>query len=1583
MGKPCTHVYLDKKGNRSSIYYSIKEKYGTAAAESAYIDAMLYDGDILFSEGKEHFSSLSARTTKLKKTTKDIISPSKILNKEVGDGPDESSVAWSALLLSAKDARIKAHATSSPLSVEDSIKKEKERYGINPSTFDVSPTTELSDFNNYRKDIKNLWKKQRESGTIEHDFIDAIFKLRNENPELEKRDYLRQYIEEAKAMAEAKITSKDNVNIDEYLSSETIAQILAILDSQVMSYKHKLEEEYGTVFEILPEEELISPDVTYKDKSLGGRADIVLYSSKANLMAIIDTKTKSIKTNESYEKHYGFMKGEFSSLRNSEANRTALQLNFYKAAAEASYNVKVVGLKVLPIVGDFKNKLGELPGEKTWNLTNIDVSASKLKDIPKVEGIVNSVLNIKKSVGISTRPINTVINEIFDEKLDTVTSSESTFINKQLTNIKTSASGKKTWRNPYTQEEFEATDEDTLKENMKESYAAYMQMKRNSANDLVTYFKDGVAPDDSIWSQPGYREKAINILRGITPETHELLTSLNHDELSDIGEDIVIIRDIITNEISIISLAAAHDKSYYFHEEGDKKIRTTIYGKYITDETAKIKYGIDIAPSATMHNLSLLRLTIIAANLKAKNNEKFGKVEKILSVALLDDVSEYTYSSIESQLGILKEITKLIEKSDEDIPVELATIVNSKELNSYKEYQQDYLDQFFYIVGQQEDPLKKLSKIGTSASKRARKTIRDLMYKYDADKLDSVAHHELELALENYVKQTFWAIWHKKGVTNPDDVYQDPDFKLVNRAYLSVKGVMIYDNPTYRAGVLNGIDTLNTTGDAHAQALHRMISMHEQRARDEIVEFITEHNALEEALMKKSAGADWFSRKKSIDIYKAVFGPMMEDGYEFAHDNVAMWMKFKDPDDPRLIKEQSDYIRFFNKNVKAAAKILFKNNISSMYPESQQANAIKKWEEGYIPIIKASATQAFAETMSLRSGANFSGKLFEKIRDAATKQAVTGKVGAVEPWSFTSMFLDQVDGTAGRGSIKTRKLLRITEENSVLDDNRDIEMNPVAVLNLMMIEASRKQHIEPLALAAMSIDAELAAKNLFPGVDSKALRDLMSNVAELRIHNRVKEENSRFAKVVDLTKKSSAMIAFFGSLRQISTEGNTALAQTGASMFSMVFMKHLFKRDTKYDPSDYKWALSTTEKAFGYQLMVDFGLYNTSLGQFTSSDYIGTRKGAIMQTKHGFAAIHMILRNAVQNIVLAQMHKEGITEDAYKLNEKTGRYVYNEFLDKNRFYVYDPSLNIEQEASEPTSKEDINKWLFWKAHRAKMEKEGGIKDDKMTRPFTVDHLQSMKHYAIKLFGAMDNSEAIGAEVSAIGRAVLVFTKWLRQKADNWVGVKGASFKEGKWGELIDEDGNVVGYDFIEQELESYIDSITGLWSDIKRFGGPLKAGSFKNAIDAAHDNRIENLSKLMGDLIMSGLFAAIAFGLRHLMAMLAEKIKKKYEASKDIMKDKFAKYLFGGQQLILEELSKGIGNALSDVFPLAAFGGLLENGPAAGLSMMYNLSTKTVQAIFYAITGSFEKAGYATEKLFSSSGGYRTGKSIVQLLVNL
>ena len=400
--------------------------------------------------------------------------------------------------------------------------------------------------------------------------------------------------------------------------------------------------------------------------------------------------------------------------------------------------------------------------------------------------------------------------------------------------------------------------------------------------------------------------------------------------------------------------------------------------------------------------------------------------------------------------------------------------------------------------------------------------------------------------------------------------------------------------------------------------------------------------------------------------------------------------------------------------------------------------------------------------------------------------------------------------------------------------------------------------------------------------------------------------------------------------------------QTTSSLITNGLNTLLFRDSVKYTPKDYLWAAKKGLSPFGRQTMTDFGLYNSSLGEFTSTDYVGTKKQSMWQTKWGFAHIHGVLRQSTQAVILAQMHKEGITEKSYDVDDKTGRFVYNENQD-DRFYVYDADNPVKgQRPHAPQTAEQERRHALWKAHRKQLALEGGIVNNKMTRPFTVEHLQSMKHYAIRLFGAMDNSQTLAAEVSAFGRSAVTFKKWYRQKLANFYTKTHKSSKEGRW-DYSEDTGE---FDFIQEEFEGFVQSWTGLIKDIARLGSV--GGAFGNA----GRMRKENLMKSLADLLIGFLLWAAVSELED---------TELYDT------------------VLGSEMIKGMTNAISDIVPFAAIPGFIEGSPLAAVGVIQNAANAGLSSFFYAVTGDFEKSLNAGEKALNTIGVWRAGEGVFEL----
>ena len=1231
------------------------------------------------------------------------------------------------------------------------------------------------------------------------------------------------------------------------------------------------------------------------------------------------------------------MNAPFDDLPKSAENLTAIQTNAYELILNKEYGINVIGNDVLLITskysdGDLTEKVS---GTRKWTISQIDHSSTKQEKLRNVKGLLSEILNIQTPILLGNKNSDTLISELFDNKLVTTIDSKDHFINSQEAKIKFK-NDRYEWYNTYDPHNSinKSTKEEVLN-GIGEVYEEFMEIKRRGATDLVDIF-NGKNLDKSIWNSKKYKNKSIELLREFDTKTHILES---HVEIPGIGKDIIVATNKFTGEVTIMSISTIYNAAYSFNETTDENAKTSIYGTLIDDETVAKKYYGTIIPKANTHSLTHLRLALLAAELKVRDPKKYENIGNLLSTTLSND-DPYSYSEVTTQMGYLKEMVKLMKLNKTPIPTELNIITENPDLSGKDAYKINYFEIFAKKFAQGMDPLRQMmlnkENINFSDAKRVREELKKALDQYQENKFNFEIYNKIEKTLESYIETVFGALLTKdKSI---DNVYKNAEFASVNRAWLDFKGWMVTENPTFRSHVLGSLNSLTTIGEANAENAHLAISEYEQKARDEITALMTEHQKLQKDLIKSSTDITLIDEILKPDAFKKLFAPMMVDGYNFDEKNVDNWMKFKDPDDPKsnLSDQQKAYIRFYAKIVKQSSKTLFAGNFKTMYPDSEsELFKIKKWDNYSIPIMGSAAKLDLKEVALSSRGMESAAEAIAKILKHSGKQTTEKSQNIMTPWEFTTMFPEQVDSAPGKGSSKSRYLLNISDDNSVISNKRNIELNPVTILNMMMVESARKEHMKVAAFATFSINAELAYKELYPGVDTKALRELISNVATMRVHGKVNDDGN-FGKFLDTVKNVSALGLFWFSGSQVVTESGTALTQITSQSISNIINKYLFKGNNKYNNTDMLWATKHLGSALGSQIINDLGMHNTSLGQFTDSQYEEVGKKLAWQTKHGFWFIRNTLRQGVQGIVFAQMHKEGITEKCFKLDEVTGKYYYDETKD-NRFYVYDknnPILN--QQSSMPTSETDIAKYNFWKTHREILMKEGGInKDGTMKRPFINKQLQSMKNYSIRLLGAMDNSEVMALEIGAVGRAMTTFQRWMRQKITNYTGTsKNKTFREGRWG--LDENGKDT---WIEEEFEGMFQAIVGITKDLM---------SGRSMADISNVRKRQS-AKLLADALLGAIVMYLALAL------------------KDILKD----------SLIGKELLKGINNAASDVFPVAALANTLTGSPMPAMAITVNITQNVLRTTKYAITGDIENAITSGDKTLNTIGAYRAGKAFL------
>lgn len=1549
----CRFEYFDADGKPSSSYYINKAKHGEEIAQAMFIADSLKTDKIRFSTDITNDSELRTKYDHADLSKQGYKGVTGIINNSEASNVENEILNNLALSIRIREEMISAH--KGVLTEEEFVYiNKKESYGdIRKKVMehfdfrDGKAHKNENEFDALIKDATSLAELQRNKGDLQHALLEQVFLAKKEAAK-QGNTYFDDYFDNIALVEYKHIVENDT---DKYpdgntLSPEVITNLKSIARDLVKE-ADKLNAKYNvTDFEFMPEVSLKTDKIKHGGKPIQGHIDLLIYSPSTKLAHIIDYKTKSEQSFANYENTFKRMGYPFDDLPQSAENKTALQTNTYALILKEEYGITTVGNDVLLITSNFSDgdiKEKKVPGQREWRVNKIDSAKTKKKPLKDLKGLVATVLNIPSPRPLGSKSSEDLIAEMFDNKLITTVSSKTNYLNLQESKIK-EKNGRFMWYNASNPSK--SVNKDSKEEAMKaigDIYDDFQVSKKKAASDLVTIFNEGNYPDGTVWNLGDNRNKAAELLQKYTSATHKLESAT---EIQGLGKDILVATNTVTGEVDLISVATVFNTDYNFSETEEEIAKTSIYGTIIDNKTVTKKYGKGMIPDADTHSLTHLRLALLAAELKLRDPQKYSKMTQVLSVTLSND-SPYSYSDINSQMGHLKELTRLMKKNDIEVPTELTVITEDESLSGKGVYDIDYFTVFANNMDMGSDPLKLLIKekanLGTKDAEDLRSSLKKHVKEFSENRFNFEAQNNIEKQLAKYVQTVFGALLSKHRTI--EAVYQDPLFATANRAWLSFKGWMLTENPEFKGHILGQINSLTTLGDPNAENLHLAISEYEQNSRDDIIELMTEHQQLQKELIDDSGAVGIVGSLFDKNNFKKIFSPMLEDGYEFTSDNVANWLKFKDPENKSngLTTAQRNYIRFYAKTVKASSKTLFKKNYSLMYND-QTIEGVQKWDKYNIPIVKSLASLDVQELGFTRNSMEAS---LEKIQRILTKSKGTAEKSSdvVTPWKYKSLFPEQVDSDPGKGSKETRKLLNISDDNTVDENKQEVELNPITVLNMMIVESAKQEHMKTAAFASFSMQAELAYKEMYAGVDTKELRSIIGNIASLRIHNKVKEEG-KIAKVLDTAKHLTAMGLFWGGVRQFATETTTAGTQLASQSIANFINKAIFKGDNKYNNKDMLWSAKMLESSLGSQIINDLGMYNTNLGEFTSTTYDETRKKLAFQTKHGFWAIKKTLQQGVQSIVLAQMHKEGVTEKTFDLDKNTGKYHYNETKD-GRFYVYDENNPIEgQKTKPPTTDEEIRKHNLWLSHKETLAKEGGLnKEGRMKRPFINKHLQSMKNYSIRLLGAMDSSEIMAVEYGALGRSIMAFKRYLRQKVTNYVGTSKKSFKEGEW--ELTENGD---YEFIEKDFEGIFQSVKGLIQDIKQH-------SFAYAKDNMSNARKRNLAKLMADLL---LFAA-------LYALISTLFREEW------FKD----------SVLGVELSKGINNAASDIMPFIAVADTLEGSAMAPVSISISTSKNMYNTLLYAITGDLENAAIAGDKTLNVLGAWRTGKSILDLIVEL
>ena len=1555
MGKDCNPIYLDAKGKRSVTYYETLKEQGEEAALKAYIDEMMpVAANLRFEKAKESpIKRLSETDESVLKNT-EAISVTSALDEYGGELPP-SVISAVAVNFKARDLMAKARDNGETL-YEDEAKQEARKYfGIEPGQ--VDPIYNHSEFIKYKAEVQDLYYTQKRYGDAIHLYLERVFNFYQKAEHKEYEGHWNMVAREAYA----DVLDELDDDIAEIFRYSTISGSLQEVAKDFIQEVREFEKEYGEA-EIFAEQPIISKKVKIKDKPIKGKIDLLIVAKKSNKARLFDYKTKSVDSLRNFDNiDTAKMSPPFDTLVNNSKTKAELQLTFYKKSLEEDYDLDVVGSKIGVVVGRFEyDDPGAGVGGRGWKLTGIDTKASGMVEARTHDGLLESEAEVEGRPRIQ-HEIDKTMGELFQGKWETSVSNQKSYIEKQLKRAKRDGNVY-VWIDPTTGNKRVAPNESKLKTYIKEAFVRQQRIKKNAAVDAKNAFLKGGEPArDSVWARQGLNYKHIMklIFEDAHPDHYDVYVPGDFKELAGLGDDILFIVNKSTKEVKIVSILPMSNRVVTFHEQGEEP-RTTLFGPWLTDEAAK-KMLRNTAPKATLHTMNMARLGAVAHKLRTVLPE-FSNITDVQSVTAYGKADNMEKWLPDEALALWKVMAEIHENSESTEPLNplIKELDDAAPIMPDNRFFDSVIGRFVSMLMDNRDPLKIAAGPSDKGANKIVKLLKARIKELNDFNEEYEGDVKLMGLLEDYLKRLYITLYKRPDINGKDAVFANELYQQANNAYLASRGMLTKSPSRYKKSAVGGFQSAMLMGDEDAEMLHFAIMEAEQAARDVLTSYLSEHDKLLTALMK----AKGFTLPGQIikgDVSMKLFENMLEDGYKFDPDNVKNWMKFKKPEDLEL-EEEREYVRFFNKKIKEFAKLGYtRSKYLAMFPDTsaQIQTGVPTWEEGYIPIMPKKASNAFKDTeLMIRGSETNASTTKEAVKRAfksifggfaaglkkLAKPVENGKRDTSEPWELRQIFVNQVDAGPGRGSHETRKLLGIDEDNNYIGTRQAIETNPALILNLFAVDVTRQKFMAEAKMAHQAIDAKLVAEKSAGIQGAEDKRKALDSIAQLRIDNRVDDEG-QMGQIMDGLKRVAAISIFGGSTRQAVADFTTTTLQMTSASLGNALAKTLFNYQGKFGFKDVGWAKKHMTSKFGAQIMTDYGLFNSSLGEFTESEYNATMRNSMWQTKHMTAHFRTILRKAVQDVILAQMHHDGVTEDVFDRDEKTGRYIYNEAADP-RFYVYDEKLAAKGYGhSEPPSPdtENYKKWKKWQAARKMLRGTRGIdeKTGRMKHPYSIKELNTMKQEAIRLFGAMDSSEAVVYETSAVWRSLLTFRKWIIHRVANFNFEKTESWRKAKWVEKKTDDGDVY-FEYSKGEVEGLLQSMGGMYKDIMSIG-------LKGAIGKMSDSRKENLGKLISDLLMTALLYA------------------------------FASWIIGmdfGNKAFVTELQKGFNNSLGDMNILASGYYAVTSDAMPSMSMMGSFMKNTATSIYHGVTGDPAGALSAGDNAMSLFGVYRTGKAL-------
>lgn len=1434
----CEIKYLDIDGNPSKAYYDNVDSKGHEEARRIYL--------------KEMSQHAYAKLQRVPATDEEILNQSKNLSLTSDEeyyrifGSEKNLDRATSFISLVQDGfnsnKIADEVTRRDIA-KDILSRDLAKFQVSPREFKSMSKMEYMDIpgiqnavdefiqNNpdlYQRSIDNLislWDWKRESGTEIHEALEWYVTERNK---LVKDEYGNKDYASAREITLQKLKAANvESSIEDYES--LIIQIEEFLSSLGSDFKFETE-------------------VKVYDEELGvaGTIDLLAIDGQGTIR-IFDYKTKEINKEHLFDyKGDLMMKEPLGHLHDNKANLGGLQTSLYRLILERQGR-KVSGAEIIYIEAKvdenekgekvykgFKKKTNKVLinhrsdlGKMFMKYKNIDIDKDTRRD--KEDGKLNDSSDIiyelagKNDFNEFKDIESSILRILYDAKINDRTGRE--YFQNRIT-------GKP--------ENFKSDNVDERKTQIREYLMKMKGDKDKLASNFMKFYYKGEGQEKWPDGNGNAFLQAKKIIGRVNKHTHDLQQLKSVYGFEDANPNVLIAINIKDRSAKIIFLGGIDSHNVKFEQEDevdengkvtkrvfDSNAKTTVAGNIMSDKAFKKRFGFN-GLKATDNNFKTIQAGIIAIQLQEKGHIK--GVESIVAGTVdgFSNAGKDKNPTITSMNMIMPNIKAIVELTKDKQSKYLSKILNNRLLLSADTYNVDYRKAMLSRITDEFLGIKNLdfrNSLEETLELHIEGEIRD------AELLKSL------ILTQNILVDSLKS---QGKATNKEDLAKDDEYLLLSNTIAQVANInMSIGSMTQKLSIESKARTTGRIASEAIRQLDSRVKSTELAINRDFKKFHSEHKELVKKLIEDSN----MSGITNIDMHE-IFIPLyrIDPNKPISSKNTGDLFHLKDPSDPSLTKNQSNYIKFFNDKVLDGYGYIF-----SDYRMEGLKNG-ETWENGRIPLMTASEENKIAR---------------DKDRNAVkelTKNQYTKKIKKdTETFNELSTRLhndfNQQSKTGFQGGGTRQNMLGLRPDGSIKGEPNNLETNLESILNRFMSGNMRSHHYE-ITLGvynAMNIIATVDTKDNFN--DSSSVKDFMDEYIKLIVFNEYEKSESKLVNAVDITQKTMTMMSLGFSPRQILLEGAT---NTFASISSMMSQQLLsLSGQKRFGMGDWGKAgvIASTNRKLSTAIVNEFGLYGSDSEALGSKDFMETRKKFWFQSKWAYTLNNAPYRMFKTQVFIAELNNKGIMP---AISHVDGVMKYDITKDKRFTTVIKNGKLLPKNKRVTDTEKDQGALLD--SFIKDMYQEGNLDENGLPNaPLAYKDINAMKHYSMKLFGSVDKDARVLAQKNIWGRMLWKFKNWAIAKKDNWW-----TTTDGKLSELagrrikqpvLDENGNPIEgeftYEFVDMSDMGVLQVLGELWDGLQTFK------SLKKSWGDLDLNQRDTLIKGLTDLLLFAMLTAI------------------------------------------------------------------------------------------------------------------------------